>query len=191
MAAAWLWQALQAIPKIADVSPYSLQRGLETDAERESRTLYDRLRKEFSQSREATQFAVYWTIPALPPPAELPGWRDPNFSGSLSYEDAFGLGDDYANAAEWATLVARALALKEHAGDWGSGRLVGEADSLARRVRQVYRTAYDDYPLNYADDLNQFLREPNLPSEVRKRYIDWHFFLLVSQMKTTAPNCCL
>jgi TolA-binding protein len=175
MAAARLWQALRAIPKIADVSPYSLERGIETDAEGESRTLFNRLRKEFSQSREAAQFAVYWSIPALPPPAEIPGWRDPNFSGSLSYEDAFGLADNDANAAEWAALIAHALAIKEHASDWGSGRLVAEAASLAKRVRQVYRTAYDDYLLNFADDMDQFLREPNISREVRQQYVDLRF----------------
>jgi hypothetical protein len=175
MAAAWLWQALKAIPKIADVSPYTLQRALETGVEEESRTLYDRLRKDFSKSREGTQFAVYWTIPALPPASELPGWRDPNFSGSLSYEDGFGLEESYANAAEWANLVARALALKEHAIDWGSGRLVAEADALAKRARQVYQTAYDDYLLNFADDMNQFLRVPNLAPAVRQRYVELRF----------------
>jgi TolA-binding protein len=176
MAATRLWQALRAIPKIADVSPYSLERGLETGAEAESRALYDRLRKEFPQSREAAQFAVYWSIPALPPPAELPGWRDPNFSGSLSYEDAFGLGDNDANPPpEWAALIARALAIKEHAGDWGSGRLFSEAASLAKRVRQVYRTAYHDYLLNFADDMGQFLRASNISPEVRQRYVDLRF----------------
>jgi len=174
-AAVWLWQALKAIPKIADVSSYTIQRALETGAEGESRTLYDRLRKDFSQSREATQFAVYWTIPTLPPAGELAGWRDPNFSGSLSFEDAFGLGENDANTGEWAKLIARAMVLKEHAGNWDSGRLAAEGGALAKRVRQVYQTAYDDYLLNFVDDLDLFLREPNLAPEVRKRYVDLRF----------------
>ena len=175
MAAAWLWQALKAIPKITDVSSYTIQRGLETDVEGESRKLYDRLRKDFPQSREATQFAVYWTVPTLPPPAELPGWRDPNFSGSLSFEDAFGLGETSADAREWAVLIARATALKAHAGDWERGRLARKPVLLAKRVRQVYQTAYDDYLVNFADDLDSFFREPNLAPEVRKRYVDLRY----------------
>ena len=174
-AEAWLWQAMKAIPKIADVSPYTIQRALETGVEVESRKLYDRLRKDFSQSREANQFAVYWTVPALPPAAELPGWRDPNFSGSLNVDDAFGLGETNADARAWAALIARAMALKEHASDWDRGRLAAEAGALAKRVRQVYQSAYDDYLLNFADDLDSFMREPNLGSEVRKRYVDLRY----------------
>lgn len=175
VAAASLWQALKAIPKIADASPYTLQRAIETGAEGESRKLCDRLRKEAPQSREATQFAVYWTFPPLPPPKELPGWRDPNYSGHLSTEDAFGLGEPDVNTAEWSPLIARAVALKDHAGDRDSGRLAAEAGALAKQVRQVYRSAYDDYLLNFADDLNLFLREPNLAPEIRKRYVDLRF----------------
>jgi hypothetical protein len=37
------------------------------------------------------------------------------------------------------------MVLKEHAGNWDSGRLVAEGGALAKRVRQVYQTAYDDY----------------------------------------------
>jgi outer membrane protein assembly factor BamD (BamD/ComL family) len=176
-AASSLWQALKAIPKIADVSSYTIQRALETGAEGESRTLYERLRKDYSQSREGSQFAVYWTIPSLPPADELPGWRDPNFSGSLSFEDAFGVGDSaYAsNTSEWATLIARVVALKAHASDGDRGQLAAEASVLARRARQVYQSAYDDYLLNFLDDLELFLREPNLAPEVRKRYLDLRF----------------
>ncbi len=176
-AATSLWQALKAIPKIADVSSYTIQRALETGAEGESRKLYERLRKDYSQFREGAQFAVYWTIPALPPVDELPGWRDPNFSGSLSFEDAFGVGENgsASNTNEWAALLARVVALKEHAGDWDRGRLAAEAGVLARRARQIYQSAYDDYLLNFLDDLELFLREPNLAPEVRKRYLELRF----------------
>jgi outer membrane protein assembly factor BamD (BamD/ComL family) len=176
-AATSLWQALKAIPKIADVSSYTIQRALETGAEGKSRNLYERLRKDYSQSREGGQFAVYWTIPALPPVDELPGWRDPNFSGSLSFEDAFGVGENASasKTSEWATLLARVVALKEHAGNWDRGRLAAEAGLLARRARQVYQSAYDDYLLNFLDDLELFLREPNLAPEIRKRYLDLRF----------------
>ena len=174
-AAAWLWQAMKAIPKIADVSPYTIQRALETGVEVESRKLYDRLRKDFSQSREANQFAVYWTVPALPPAAELPGWRDPNFSGSLSVDDSFGLGETNADAREWAALIARAMALKEHASDWDRGRLAAEAGVLRNECVKSIKRAYDDYLVNFADDLDSFMREPNLASEVRKRYVDLRY----------------
>jgi outer membrane protein assembly factor BamD (BamD/ComL family) len=176
-AASSLWQALKAIPKIADVSSYTIQRALETGAEAESRKLYERLRKDYSQSREGGQFAVYWTIPALPPADELPGWRDPNFSGSLSFEDAFGVGENAtaSNTSEWTALLVRGVALKEHASDWDRGRLATEAGVLARRAHQVYQSAYDDYLLNFLDDLELFLSGPNLPPEVRKRYLDLRF----------------
>jgi YARHG domain/Outer membrane lipoprotein len=176
-AASSLWQALKAIPKIADVSSYTIQRAHETGAEGQSRNLYERLRKEYSQSREGAQFAVYWTIPALPPADELPGWRDPNFSGSLSFEDAFGVGDNSSasNTSEWTALLARVVTLKEYASEWDRGRLAAEIGVLARRARQVYQSAYDDYLLNFLDDLELFLREPNLSPEVRRRYLDLRF----------------
>ena len=75
-----LWRALAAVPKVALVSPFTLARANETDLAGESRKLYDRLRRECPESREAREFAVFYEFPKV---AALPAnarWQGPSDS---------------------------------------------------------------------------------------------------------------
>jgi hypothetical protein len=65
-----LWSALRAMPQMTLVSPYTFLRAGETDASQESRRLYERLRRECPDSREAREFAAYYD---LAPPSQKPG----------------------------------------------------------------------------------------------------------------------
>ena len=65
-----LWAALRAMPAMTVASPYTFLHAGETDAGKESRRLYERLRRECPGSREAREFAVYYD---LAPPRWQPG----------------------------------------------------------------------------------------------------------------------
>ena len=68
-----LWSALHAMPSMALASPYTFLRAGEADWNKESRRLYDRLRRECPGSREAREFAVYYD---LKPPRQKSGDND-------------------------------------------------------------------------------------------------------------------
>ena len=69
-----LWSALRAMPSMALVSPYSFLRAGEADWSKASRQLYDRLRRECPDSREAREFAVYYDLNPPPRPSGDNTW---------------------------------------------------------------------------------------------------------------------
>ncbi|HKP93108.1 MAG TPA: hypothetical protein VJS88_04360, partial [Chthoniobacterales bacterium] len=58
------WKALEAMPKLARASEYAEQLAREINGEAVSREIYQRLRTECANSKEATRLAAYWSFPA-------------------------------------------------------------------------------------------------------------------------------
>ena len=100
-----LWSALSAMPSMALASPYAFLRAGETKAGQESRRLYERLRLECPDSREAREFAVYYD---LAPPMRTSGENQSGITadGSIDYssDDKKEAGPDLAAATSESAL---------------------------------------------------------------------------------------
>ena len=186
-------KALEALPQIARVSPYTEQRAREIKLEAVSREIYNRLRAESPNSPEAQRFAAYWS---LPPEEKKSDEASTMFSSQESAtplvtcdETASPLGYPIAannafealtgsnSAAEdksspdWNEIDKRVKALRETAE-------AGEVKDLAQIVRRNITAREDVTTANCLDDLAQFLSEPNLSADARTVYVNLRLDLL-------------
>jgi len=190
LAARARWKALAAMPEIASGSDYAFVRAIETDAAGASKQLYERLRKECPDSVEARKYAAYWSFP-MPPLSKgslFPSFqqanegRDADAIGAMGYTQldyqAFPVSRDFVEVdysdydSEWNAIRDRILALQKHRIDWDAPQLLREVDELRQQVRKVYRSIGDARYLNLLEDLDAFLREPDLTPEAVQAYVE-------------------
>lgn len=190
LAAQARWRALEAMPRLAAASDYAFQRAVETNAAAASRELFERLRAEAPESREARQYAVYWSFPArdrekyeefVSYPEDWSreidavgkmGYRYLDY-GTLGVKHDFTHGDaDWDdNRKLWKSIRERILALPPQAGSPISS-LLAEVESLNKEAHAAYRARDDASYLAILDDLALFLHGPNLTLETRQAYLE-------------------
>jgi TolA-binding protein len=178
------WKALEAMPKLARASDYAEQLAREINGEAVSREIYQRLRTESPQSKEATRLAAYWNFPKSDKP-DYPGWasdpdlRDANIMGYPIHD--FGAlvpeRDDYGDdlrgiGAAWTDIEKRGAALRDHLRE-------GDIASMGAIVRELQAKAHkaivaigDNYWVNFLDDLAQFFAEPNITPKMQQTYVN-------------------
>lgn len=192
LAAAALWRALKAIPKIADVSPYSLVRASESNAEKLSKEIFERLRHECPNSREARELAVYWSFPS--PQKETnwtyergyyqgPGHGTDAFNAEIAKAFQFEDDPDYGRAKKWEPIMAEILSLERQAGEMEAAGFSERVRRLQENVRKQYHENNEAFILNFADDLQLFAQQPDVPPGVRARYVQ----LRMECLRQSAP----
>lgn len=168
--AAGIWRALRAMPEIADASPYATKRAQETDAAAHSRELYERLRGECPDSREAKELAVYWTFP----PEVAP---DYSWGGTYNDWDEFAaaeiLGEtgegNYDEGEKWKPIVEEVQKLPALAGD--APALAKAVDDLEKRAAALFHHNDEAAVVNFLDDFRQFLGAGGITPEMLKIYV--------------------
>jgi outer membrane protein assembly factor BamD (BamD/ComL family) len=192
-----LWAALRMMPAMALASPYTFLRAGETDATAFSRHLYDRLRRECPQSREARELAVYYDL--TPPPAAAPedaGSADsgdaddkeppqPDLSAA-SGDDLLPYGEleyrwtapeeDNGQPAEdpgFGMIQSQAIALNSERYLRDPNLLRREVATLRAKLRGMNLRRIDTFLVNYLDDLGDFLDEPDAKHtpEILAKYV--------------------
>lgn len=180
-----LWLALRAMPRIADVSPFTFQRAVARNWSDTARKLHDRLRTECADSVEARRYAVAWDFTAPkkravnddeateeisrrhPAGEDLPGME------ALRVEDKNG-GDGAAEPI----LTAEIGALEKDAGTADVEKLKVRTGALRAKARQTFVAWNDLRWVNLLDDLALFFAEADPGAEVRERYVKLRFRFL-------------
>lgn len=191
------FKTLEALPQVARSSDYAEQRAREIKLEAVSREIYDKLRSECPNSKEAQQLAAYWSVPAIEgtPP------EDPNYlsgegvaEGTPCDEDAcskgYPLSDDEAFAAltqkrsgsaektNWEAFGESVKALRNRAATEEPAELLKDTKNLSAAIRRGVSTLQDAAAANCLDDLTQFLAEPGVTREAAKIYVNIRLDLL-------------
>ena len=181
LAATALWRALQALPKIADVSAYSLARAVEDDSEKEARKILERLRRECPQSREARLLAVPWSFPAATEPlysAYARGSYESSFidNNEITSELTSALlprrAEDYWDDKKWELLVREALNLPRATSGMNEEAFVGQARDFQGRIRAQFRGSVESFMVNFADDIALLAERTGVSAAVRTRYLE-------------------
>jgi TolA-binding protein len=200
LAAEARFKALEAMPKLARASDYAEQLAREINGEAVSREIYQRLRSESPQSKEATRLAAYWSFPKsdrtdYPGYSGDPDLRDANMMGYPIHD--FGAlapdrnDDDQSGGISetWSDIEKRVAALRDQLreGDTATmGRIVRE---LQAKAQKAIVNAGDDYWINLLDDLAQFFAEPNLAPKLQQTYVNIRLDVLhrTNLSERTAP----
>ena len=182
LAAEARWKALEAMPKLARASEYAEQLAREINGEAVSREIYQRLRTESPNSKEATRLAAYWSFPAVEksndqsPYVDPTGARDANMMG-YPFSDFGALSPpegeyDSKTATTWTNIEQSVAALRDRAGGSDTAKIASEVRELRDQTQRVIASAGDDYWINLLDDLTQFFSEPNLTPKMQRTYVN-------------------
>ena len=182
-----LLEALKVIPQIADVSPYSLARAVETDAAALSRKIEDRLHKEFPASKKTREQAAYYSFPPKPENAENSwSWR----SGESRYSDQFRESLEETElpgfkknippkaASDFKLLVKQAISLEKKSLETDPADLAAEVKRLQSLIREAYTENGQSVIVNYMDDLALFFNTRGLTRPMANRYVKLRLFAL-------------
>jgi TolA-binding protein len=182
LAAEARWKALEAMPKLARASVYAEQLAREINGEAVSREIYQRLRTESPNSKEATRLAAYWSFPASEKSNDQPAYDDPSVARDanmmgypISDFGAFAPQEndyDPKAIATWKNIEESVAALRDRAGRSDTAKIAGEVRELRDQTQRVMANVGDDYWINFLDDLTQFLSEPNLTPEMQQTYVN-------------------
>ena len=196
-----LWSALKALPGIASATPYQLTRANETKMAATSRQLYDRLRRECPDSREAREFAVYYDIPAPAKPAAsneettagannsgeetagdpstkttalIDGEPEYLYSDNEAFGKSGGAAADDQTASDTGNVVKRIVALHNAGFTSNPKRMAAEVASIRKEFRALAYDRADTGLQNLLDDLADLLKEDpaKLTPDALKRYVD-------------------
>jgi TolA-binding protein len=183
LAAEARWKALEAMPKLARASDYAEQLAREIKGDSVSREIYQRLRTESPNSKEATRLAAYWNFPE-PPTSDPQGWdreprtRDANIMG-YAVDDFGALEPEQGDAEEspetsaaWSDIEKRVAALRDYLRAENLAPLGGVVRELQAKAQKAIVAAGDDYWINFLDDLAQFFSEPNLTPKMQQTYVN-------------------
>ena len=169
-----IWKALRAMPLIADVSTFSVERAAAKNWSGVSRKLHERLRKEHPDSEETKRRAVYYDFPArVKGEGEEEGeWYRDLAGQDLPGDEVFDSGgesDDGEGKGE--ALAGRILSL-EHQANAEPARLKPLVAALRTEARKTFRALRSAFWINYLDDLALFLAERDPGADVRQRYFE-------------------
>jgi TolA-binding protein len=181
LAAEARWKALEAMPKLARASDYAEQLAREIKGESVSRELYQRLRTESPNSKEATRLAAYWSFPEPPEPAS--SWIDSNTRdanimgypiddfGALLAEKNDSAGTPEITAA-WEDIENRVNALRDQLSKANIATMGATVRELQAKAQKAIVDVGDDYWINFLDDLAQFFSEPNITPKMQQTYVN-------------------
>jgi TolA-binding protein len=182
LAAETRWKALESIPKLARASTYAEQLAREINGEAVSREIYQRLRTESPNSKEATRLAAYWSFPAVEKSNDQPTTDDPTMTRDANmmgypFKDFGALApseNDYdpKAAATWKNIEESVAALRDRAGRLDTAKIAAEVRELRDQTQRVIASAGDDYWINLLDDLTQFFSEPNITPKMQQTYVN-------------------
>jgi TolA-binding protein len=197
LAAEARWKALEAMPKLARATKYAEQLAWEIKGEAVSREIYQRLRTENPNSKEATRLAAYWSFPEPAKAAAQssegePRTRDAHMMGyPIDDFGALDLEQDQnqetqAIADAWSDIEKRVGQLRDHLDDRDVAAIVRE---LQAKAQKAIVNAGDDYWINFLDDLAQFCSEPNITPQMQKTYVNIRLDVLhrTNLSERTAP----
>ena len=178
------WKALEAMPRLARASDYAEQLAREINGEAVSREIYQRLRSESPNSKEATRLAAYWSFPSAEN-TNATNWeentdlRDANIMGYPTY-DFGGLAPeekdspaDNRNPGEaWSDIEKRVAAMRDHLREGDIATMGAMVRELQAKAQGAITETGDSYWINFLDDLAQFFSEPNLTPKMQQTYVN-------------------
>jgi TolA-binding protein len=185
-----LWRALEAMPKIADVSVFTLRRAAEGDAAGLSRRWHAELRQKYPRSPEATKLAAYWSFPTAEEEIAAHQWGGANdwtpaLAEALWRGSASGGGSE--EYEQWKQISERADALRQRAGELQHAEFKAEVEELQRRAHAEHRRLEQAFMVNLLDDLSDFAQEADTGPEVRRRYVQLRFAVAARSIFGYAP----
>ncbi len=184
LAAEARFKALEAMPKLARASDYAEQLAREINGEAVSREIFQRLRTESPQSKEATRLAAYWSFPKSDKPDYAgysgdPDLRDANIMGYPIHDfgalvpDRNDYSDDSRELTEaWSDIEKRVAGLRDHLHEGDVAAMGTIVRELQAKTQKAMVDAGDDYWINLLDDLAQFFAEPNLTPKMQQTYVN-------------------
>lgn len=171
-AATAVWKALRAMPDIATVSEYTLDRAAVKKWNEVARKLHDRLQKEYPTSPEATRLAVWWTFP--------PGKQE---DGSRIYRGEFveklekaSPGGEETPEEEVLAQVGKVLPAAEA----GVAEFRKTVAAGAKWARATIKGLPSQCVVNFFEDLELFAATPGLTPEVVQTYAALRYDTLLS-----------
>ena len=192
-------KALEAMPKIADLSEFALQRARDSHAGEASREIYNRLLAECPDSVEAKRLAAYWNFPEEPQTGtdnsgddtgnraaiDDEGDRD-IYQRGYKYSDyvAFGVKPDNAdygndgNQQAWSDLDDRIKKLPGEIEDWDLAHITQEVEDLDKTARASWLYIDQASRMNFLDDIALFVREKGVTIEMARIYIKLRYDVL-------------
>lgn len=177
------FKALEAMPKIARASDYAEQLAREINGEAVSREIYQRLRTESPNSKEATRLAAYWSFPSAEntnPTSwdDNPDLRDANIMGYPTY-DFGGLAPEQNDSSEenadpgaWSDIETRVASMRDHLQEKDIATMGAMVRELQAKAQRAIVDTGDSYWINFLDDLAQFFSEPNLTPKMQQAYVN-------------------
>jgi TolA-binding protein len=205
LSAACRLKALEAIEKVARRSDYAFQRAIEDNMAAASRKIYDNLQTESPHSVEAKE-AAYLTF--RPPQKDDTG-SDDFWDGKFSFSDYEAqmrrqsgyYWDDYGLVGEsmtdadyngdmddskgWEAIRTRILALRDTKKT--VPELAEEVKELKALVVAHFTSTSQTGCLNFLDDIDQFVREPQVTTQIADRYVDLRLDVLHTSSWYPAP----
>ena len=182
LAAEARWKALETMPKLARASEYAEQLAREIKGESVSREIYQRLRTESPNSKEATRLAAYWSFPEAAK-TDAQSWergpysRDARIMGYAiddygAFEPEQGYAEETREITEaWSDIQKRVAAFR-HLRETDVATIGAVVRELQAKAQKAMVTAGDDYWINFLDDLAQFFSEPNLTPKMQQTYVN-------------------
>lgn len=177
------WKALEAMPKLARATEYAEQLAREIKGESVSREIYQRLRTENPNSKEATRLAAYWSFPEAPEPNSRnwerdPKTRDANIMGYAiddfgAFEPEQGYSEETREVYDaWGDIEKRVPGLRDHLHEGDIGAMTATVRELQAKLQKAIVDVGDDYWINLLDDLAQFFSEPNITAKMQQTYVN-------------------
>jgi TolA-binding protein len=180
MAPKALHKALESMPQIAAASVFAEQQAAENHTAAKSHQLYDRLRRNYPDSKEAKRLAAYWNFPPVAPTKDLEYWdydvERNDDRATLGYprdDDGTLLDRDTSQPDEsrWESIVAQIRSLESDITHKDVGSVRAKVDSLLRDARAIYDSGNEAIYLNLLQDLSLFFSEPRITDEKARVYI--------------------
>ena len=171
-AATAIWKALRAMPDIADVSPFTLDRAASKKWADTSRKLCARLEKENPTAPETKRYAVYWTF--------RPGKGEDGHPITRG-EDATFL--EKSSPGEEATPEDQVKARVDKVlptGDVNLPALRKQVAASRKWAKEKLQSLPAQCVVNFFEDLDLFLNSPDVTPEIAKRYIELRYDTLVT-----------
>jgi TolA-binding protein len=178
------WKALEAMPKLARASDYAEQLAREINGEAVSREIYQRLRTESPNSKEATRLAAYWSFPSVEK-TNTASWEDParlrdanimgypiHDFGAIASERNDSSEDGRKIAEAWNDIEKRIAGMRDHLHESDLASMGATVRELQAKAQGAIVDTGDDYWITFLDDLAQFFSEPNLTPKMQQTYVN-------------------
>lgn len=186
LAANCLWKALEAIPRIASASVFNEERMAASGGAKNSREIYERLRRECPDSHEAQRLAAYWSFPKQSS-SERESFVQEQFepgADSEASQNGYPCGDfgafnkreerwqEESNSQKtWPSIIESLPLLDDETKREDAATVRDHVGRLLARAREAYQDVDYAIYLNLLEDLSLFFHEPNLTGEAARVYV--------------------